>query len=293
MFFKKALSGQNRDPGTYLTAFTGIRKCSEEPCNHGYDRSDVEVVNQISSDMSVRAVIAALYSATPYSYQTLNYPRSSLAFTHSDYVHFGTYPAQGMTAVWVALEDIHPDAGPLFYYPGSHKMPFVNMQDLLLRTVKDGDYPLCQDQMQAVAEHMGYKRATFLPKHGEALLWHGNLLHGGPYPVSTNLTRLSMVTHYHFYENEYGWHPVASRTDKNQVTYVDAVGVHQRWGRLPPHADGSLTHIAREGTCFSFPNSPCFQTSLHLGLFAKPAATASEERCKGGHGFKKDNGPNC
>ena len=38
----------------------------------------------------------------------------------------------------------------------------------------------------------------FLPKAGEIIIWHGNLLHGGSKVLDNSLTRLSQVTHYFF-----------------------------------------------------------------------------------------------
>ena len=37
---------------------------------------------------------------------------------HSDSIHMTTYPVGYLTAAWIAFEDIHPDSGPLVYYPG-------------------------------------------------------------------------------------------------------------------------------------------------------------------------------
>ena len=33
-------------------------------------------------------------------------------------------------AAWIAFEDTHPDSGPLIYYPGSHKLPYVFCKDV-------------------------------------------------------------------------------------------------------------------------------------------------------------------
>ena len=264
--------------------------CPQNPGSCIHDRYDQKGVVGLAEDWSTRAVIAAVHGMTPYTFQSLNYPRSSLAFTHSDYVHFGTYPPNAMTAVWVALEDIHKDAGPLFYYPGSHKMPFLNMQDLSLKTVQDGQYPAYQAKIESIAEHMGYKRATFVPKKGEALMWHANLLHGGPLPINPGITRLSQVVHYHFYEMEYGWQPVASRLDQNKVKFIDAVGVHQKWGRLPPNSKGKYNEKSKFGSCYAFPHSPCFMNSLEIGLTVVKNA---DGRCSSGHGLKSQRGANC
>jgi len=35
-----------------------------------------------------------------------------------------TYPEGYLVGAWVAVEDIHPDSGPLVYYPGSHRLPY-------------------------------------------------------------------------------------------------------------------------------------------------------------------------
>ena len=35
-----------------------------------------------------------------------------------------------MCGVWMALEDVHEDNGPLHYYPKSHKLPFYEMSDM-------------------------------------------------------------------------------------------------------------------------------------------------------------------
>ena len=42
-------------------------------------------------------------------------------------------PPGFMCGVWVALEDMDMDNGPLVYYPGSHRLPEVTMQELGLR----------------------------------------------------------------------------------------------------------------------------------------------------------------
>mmetsp|Transcript_1901 Transcript_1901/g.3323 ORF Transcript_1901/g.3323 Transcript_1901/m.3323 type:complete len:447 (-) Transcript_1901:299-1639(-) len=285
----------NNDPEAFKGNWTLGHPCKSEPSTCNHDRYDIPGVAGVAKDWSIRAVIAALYDMNPYSYQSLNYPRSSLAYTHSDYVHFGTFPAKAMTAVWVALEDIHPDSGPLFYYPGSHKLPYYNMQNLGLKKNADGDYPKYQETIQALAENMGYKRESFTPKQGEALIWHGNLLHGGPPPNNPALTRLSVVVHFHFYGMEFGWQPVASRTDLNEVIFIRALGVHQVWGRIPPPEFSEKgVRKAMGASCSAVDNDPCKLNPVLLSLpenkMYKPAGI---ERCQSGHGNKQHPGHIC
>ena len=66
----------------------------------------------------------------PLPFQTLNFPVGTSQYPHSDSIHFHTIPAGFMVGVWVALENIDAENGPLVYYPGSHKLPYFSMQDL-------------------------------------------------------------------------------------------------------------------------------------------------------------------
>ena len=58
-------------------------------------------------------------------FQSINFLKGSQQRSHSDSIHMTTFPYGNLIAVWVALEDIHPDSGPLHYYPGSHKLPYT------------------------------------------------------------------------------------------------------------------------------------------------------------------------
>ena len=37
-----------------------------------------------------------------------------------------------MCGVWITLEDVSKDSGPLFYYEGSHRLPYLSARDLNL-----------------------------------------------------------------------------------------------------------------------------------------------------------------
>ena len=48
-----------------------------------------------------------------------------------------TEPLGYLIAIWVALEDVTPDSGPVYYYPGSHRIIIrvtASPLGLLLRT---------------------------------------------------------------------------------------------------------------------------------------------------------------
>jgi hypothetical protein len=80
-------------------------------------------VRDLAVDPDTLDFLGYLHGRQAFPFQTLNFPLATQQPVHSDVIHFDTLPVRGlMTAAWVALEDIHPDSGPLIYYSGSHKM---------------------------------------------------------------------------------------------------------------------------------------------------------------------------
>jgi hypothetical protein len=103
-----------------------------------------------------------------------------------------------MCGVWVALEDIGPEQGPLIYYPGSHRWPIYTNEHIDFCSVgAKGGGPYTRLWTELVRVH-GLKEARFTPRRGQALIWAANLLHGGAPQLNPYLTRWSQVTHYYF-----------------------------------------------------------------------------------------------
>lgn len=87
-------------------------------------------VQAIATAPKVLELLRLLYEREPVPFQTLNFPRGTEQKTHSDAIHFHSVPAGFMCGVWVALEDIDSDNGPLHYYPRSHRSPMRDYNDL-------------------------------------------------------------------------------------------------------------------------------------------------------------------
>lgn len=146
------------------------------------------------------AILKMLYDREPIPFQTLNFQVGSEQRAHSDTLHFSSLPARFMCGVWVALEDITDENGPLFYYPGSHKTPEYNFSHFS-KEIKDtsyGDYPQYEDFMEELMEAGKYKKTKFYAKKGDALIWAANIVHGGSPVTNPATTRNSQVTHYYF-----------------------------------------------------------------------------------------------
>src|SRR5262249_31126765 len=82
-------------------------------------------VYSIAVNAKIIDILSKIYGRKAWPFQSLNFPVGSQQHYHSDSVHFSSIPERFMCGVWVALEDVNEDAGPLEYYPGSHKWPLL------------------------------------------------------------------------------------------------------------------------------------------------------------------------
>lgn len=158
-------------------------------------------VQAIAANAEVIALLGRLYGRPAFPFQTLNFPVGTQQAAHTDIVHFSSLPEKFMCGVWLAMEDVAADAGPLFYFPGSHRWPVMSNamvgrkgSGMALRSAQD---PYAS-AWEALCEAQGAPRETFLARKGQALIWTANLLHGGSVQTNSRVTRWSQVTHYYF-----------------------------------------------------------------------------------------------
>ncbi|UPM49172.1 phytanoyl-CoA dioxygenase family protein [Synechococcus sp. A10-1-5-1] len=162
----------------------------------------IERVRQLACHPEILAALRVLYGRDPFPFQTLNFPNGTAQHFHSDAVHFHSLPHGFMCGIWVALEDIQADAGPLLYYPGSHREPYLSARDLGIskENLKAEIAPqrLFEPHWRNLVQHKGYREDVFLARKGEVLIWHANLLHGGSAVCNKRRSRWSQVSHYYF-----------------------------------------------------------------------------------------------
>ena len=158
-------------------------------------------VRRIASNPIVIEILSKLYGQRAWPFQTLNFPVGTQQSLHSDAVHFNSVPERFMCGVWLALEDVTFENGPLFYYPGSHRWPIYTNEHIgrCMSTLPERPNQLAFEPIwQALVEAQGMKPQQFLAKKGQALIWTANLLHGGSIQLNREATRWSQVTHYFF-----------------------------------------------------------------------------------------------
>jgi hypothetical protein len=166
-------------------------------------------VRSIALAPGILALLEDLYGRKPLPFQTLNFKQGSEQETHSDTLHFNSMPPGYMCGVWVALEDIDMDNGPLVYYPGSHKLPEITMEDVGPDAGPD-DYPDYERFIASMIEDRELEPTYGTIGKGQAFLWSANLLHGGIRQADKSRTRHSQVTHFFFEGCKY-YTPMHSR----------------------------------------------------------------------------------
>jgi ectoine hydroxylase-related dioxygenase (phytanoyl-CoA dioxygenase family) len=142
-------------------------------------------------------LLEALYGRRPFPFQTLNFSTGTQQRNHSDSIHFSSMPRGFMCGVWVALEDTDAGNGPLFYAPGSHRLPELTLTDFGM-TLENASYVKYEDGITDAVTAAGLAFEEVHVPLGTAFIWSSNLVHGGMPIRETGRTRHSQVTHYFF-----------------------------------------------------------------------------------------------
>jgi hypothetical protein len=163
-------------------------------------------------------------------FQTITAHKGSQQKEHSDSIHMTTYPLGYLTAAWIAFEDIRADSGPLVYYPGSHRLPYIFSKDIGVagKEFLNKGYRVYAEKyepriQQVIREHK-LKPNYFMARKGDVLFWHANLIHGGAPRKSMKPSRKSIVCHF-FTRGVVCYHDLSGvRADRaHRVRYTDAM----------------------------------------------------------------------
>lgn len=145
-------------------------------------------------------------------------------------------------AVWIALDDIHPDSGPFEYIPGSHTWPLMRREKVLAHLTPEEREaadpisgaklwpklserivtPAIEDEIAA----RGIAPKQFIAKKGDVLIWHGRLMHRGTEPKNPTLLRKALIAHYSGVNHR---PDMPNRAVENGGVY--AVFNHPLWGK--------------------------------------------------------------
>lgn len=174
-----------------------------------------DFLRRIGHHPDLKTILGYLLDGQARLFQSINFVgEGSEQKTHSDSIHMTTFPLGGLLGVWIALDEVGPDNGPLHYYPGSHRLPyFLNdafgNQGTRLR-LGDKGYPAYEAMIEQKVQEYGLAKETLRAQPGDLLIWHANLLHGGEPHRDKSRSRRSMVLHY-FKEGYICYHEISQR----------------------------------------------------------------------------------
>src|SRR5438477_11266132 len=115
-------------------------------------------------------ILDELLDGPPVACNSLNFIQGSGQTEHID-SWFMPPPTPGkMVVTSVCLEDVHPDAGPLFYLPGSQKIPPYRFSNGTIRAI-DGEMGACHAYLDQAIKERGLRREIFLGRKGDVFIW--------------------------------------------------------------------------------------------------------------------------
>lgn len=188
-------------------------------------------IRSLALDRRLTPILAELLGDAPALCNTLNLDYGSEQANHVDSLYMTPPRESALVATWTALEDCHPDAGPLSYVPGSHKIAPYRFSDGRLTEIA-AEHQAWETYIRGHVARLGLAEQQFLPRKGDLLIWHGQLLHGGGKRNDSTRTRRSLVCHYFTLGN------------CRAVGYNLARAESSYWIRRPPQAVSAARRAA-------------------------------------------------
>ena len=154
-----------------------------------------QTVRQTVLDPRIVPLLSELLRDEPVLCNTLTIDVGTTQDPHLDTLFMTPSSDDALVATWTALEDVGPERGPIFYYPGSHRLPPFRFSNGSQHVVDEEMDDWRRAIMGGLAER-GIERHVFLPRAGDVFIWHARLVHGGM-PISDLAgTRKSLVAHF-------------------------------------------------------------------------------------------------
>lgn len=162
----------------------------------------VDAMTRLLTDNPAIAVCDRFLGEATTLYTSLYYERGSEQPLHRDSPVFATAPHGRYMGVWVALDDVADDNGPLMVVPRSHDLPALDLQAIRREVFGDGaidpmspaGWSAYQAAVAAQCEAAGLSPQPVHVRAGDVIIWHPQLFHGGA-PHPSVRTRRSVVMH--------------------------------------------------------------------------------------------------
>src|ERR1700685_197609 len=131
-------------------------------------------VRHLALDKRLTQIVAKLLGGTPLICNSLNFIWGSAQPDHIDSWYMPPIVRDKMAVSSICLEGVHEDAGPLVYYPGTHKIEPYRFSHGGIHAV-ESEMPACLAYLAEKLKETNAELKLFLGQAGDVFLWHGQL----------------------------------------------------------------------------------------------------------------------
>ncbi len=154
---------------------------------------------------------------------TMYFDGNQTTWAHRDGHYIDSEQTGCMIGVWVAAEDIHPEAGRFFVLPRSHRMKVPG---------ESGD-PNSDEYKARMAEFVrGGPLDCLSPvlRQGDLLMWNSMVIHGSLPTSDARHSRRSFTAHYVPRSHQYQWNVRAGASQRRMLVNQVEVMLHRDEG---------------------------------------------------------------
>ena len=159
---------------------------------------------RIGTSPQVMEILDLLFETETAVYTSLTFKYGTQQPAHRDTPHFATWPSNRFAGVWTALENVRPEAGPLFYHAGAHRFP-IDPQRFMSDAIRQLPTAQINEQLFRALDLYNGEVIRIAPtvsdaqslelQIGDTVIWHPQLPHGGSPAANPHSTRWSIVFH--------------------------------------------------------------------------------------------------
>ncbi len=121
--------------------------------------------------------------------QSMLFDLNTETVAHQDWWYLDSVPAGNLLGAWIALEDIHEEAGRFFMLKGSQHINFLQENP----NIKHSDW------LKKIADHVSEHQDTSVTpilNKGDVIFWNSALMHGSTATINEKYSRKSLTGHF-------------------------------------------------------------------------------------------------
>lgn len=174
---------------------------------------------------TIQRAMIALTGEPGRCIHTMYFDGNQTTWAHRDGHYIDSGHDGQMIGVWVAAEDIHPDAGRFFIVPQSHRMRVPGEEG-------DPNSPEYKARMADFVRHGPLDCLAPVLKQGDLLMWNSMVIHGSLPTTDERYSRRSFTAHYVPLSHPYKWNVRAGKSMKSMKFNRVEVILHTDDGTL-------------------------------------------------------------